>query len=54
MNFYRSDDFATVAYFYLDQPFSELPEIQSIEERVEGLAPVEKGKTEDEVILVAT
>lgn len=54
MNFYRSDDFATVAYFYLDQPFSELPKIQSIEERVKGLAPLEEAKTEEEVILVAT
>jgi hypothetical protein len=28
VNFYRSDDFAAVAYFYLDQPSNNLPGIQ--------------------------
>jgi len=32
-NFYRSDDFASTAYYYLDSPHNELPEIQSIEIR---------------------
>ncbi|MBN1481709.1 DUF2961 domain-containing protein [candidate division KSB1 bacterium] len=29
-NFFRSDDVAAVAYFYLDKPVNELPEIQDI------------------------
>lgn len=29
VNFYRSDDYAAVAYFYLDKPVSNLPEIQN-------------------------
>ena len=33
-NFYRSDDMAAVAYFYLDGPTNNLPRIQSLETRV--------------------
>ncbi|MDA0196329.1 MAG: DUF2961 domain-containing protein [Bacteroidetes bacterium] len=29
-NYYRSDDVAAVAYFYLDKPISDLPEIQPL------------------------
>jgi len=36
-NFYRRDDVSAVAFFYLDQPVSELPPIQPIEERIAGL-----------------
>jgi len=32
-NFYRSDDVSSTAYFYLDKPSSNLPEIQSPEDR---------------------
>jgi D-arabinan exo alpha-(1,3)/(1,5)-arabinofuranosidase (non-reducing end) len=32
-NFYRSDDIAATAYFYLDKPRSELPVIQDVEIR---------------------
>ena len=36
-NFYRSDDVSATAYFYLDKPASELPAIQSIEDRVKDM-----------------
>jgi len=36
-NFYRSDDVSATAYFYLDKPVSDLPAIQKVEERVEGM-----------------
>ncbi len=32
-NYYRSDDVAAVAYFYLDRPGGVLPALQSSEER---------------------
>lgn len=32
-NFYRSDDWSSTAYFYLDKPTSQLPEIQNVEMR---------------------
>jgi hypothetical protein len=42
-NFYRSDDVAAVAYFYLDRPGGVLPPIASAAERVAGLRlPVAK------------
>jgi hypothetical protein len=34
VNFYRSDDVSATAYFYLDAPSSELPELQPVTERV--------------------
>ncbi|NPE30388.1 DUF2961 domain-containing protein, partial [Methanococcoides sp. SA1] len=36
-NFYRSDDVSATAYFYLDKPESNLPEIISKEERISNL-----------------
>ncbi len=36
-NFYRQDDWSAAAYFYLDKPESKLPDIASVEERIEGL-----------------
>ena len=36
-NFYRSDDVAAVAYFYLDKPVSELPKIQGLKIRTADL-----------------
>jgi hypothetical protein len=38
-NFYRSDDVAAVAYFYLDRRENGLPEIASAEERMAGIRP---------------
>jgi hypothetical protein len=32
-NFYRSDDWSSTAYFYLDKPTNQLPEIQNVEMR---------------------
>lgn len=32
-NFYRSDDWSSTAYFYLDKPVSELPDLKNIELR---------------------
>jgi len=37
-NFYREDDVSSTAYFYLDKPASELPELAPIELRTEGLS----------------
>jgi len=34
VNFYRSDDYAATAYFYLDRPESSLKELAGVEERV--------------------
>ncbi|MDP4129936.1 MAG: DUF2961 domain-containing protein [Bacteroidota bacterium] len=34
MNFYRSDDYSATAYFYLDRPESNLPELAGVSERV--------------------
>jgi len=36
-NFYRSDDFSSTAYFYLDKPENDLPPIQSIQIRTTKL-----------------
>jgi len=36
-NFYRQDDWSAAAYFYLDKPESNLPDIAPVEERIEGL-----------------
>ncbi|HYG28975.1 MAG TPA: glycoside hydrolase family 172 protein [Allosphingosinicella sp.] len=38
-NFYRSDDVAAVAYFYLDRPVSGLPALASASERLAALRP---------------
>jgi len=37
INFYREDDVSAVAYFYLDKPSNDLPELLNIEERVKEL-----------------
>ncbi len=37
VNFYRSDDYSSVAYFYLDQPVNDLPEIQGLGMRIYNL-----------------
>ena len=34
INFYRVDDYSATAYFYLDQPVSNLPELVSVKERI--------------------
>ena len=36
-NFYRQDDWSAAAYFYLDKPESNLPDIAPVEKRIEGL-----------------
>jgi hypothetical protein len=36
-NFYRRDDVSAIAYFYFDQPSSNLPPIQAVNERVKDL-----------------
>ena len=36
-NFEREDDWSSCAYFYLDRPRSELPELDPVEKRIEGL-----------------
>lgn len=42
-NYYRSDDVAAVAYFYLDRPEGVLPAIAPPEERMAGIRqPPEK------------
>ncbi len=33
-NFYRSDDYSATAYFYLDKPVSDLPELMPVSERI--------------------
>jgi hypothetical protein len=38
-NFYRSDDVAAVAYFYLDRPANTLPAIAPAAERLAALRP---------------
>ena len=38
-NFYRSDDVAAVAYFYLDRPENGLPAIAPAAERTAALRP---------------
>ena len=37
INYYRSDDYASVVWFYLDKKENELPKIASIDERIFGL-----------------
>lgn len=37
VNFYRRDDYSSVAYFYLDRPTTGLPRLQPVKERVENL-----------------
>jgi hypothetical protein len=39
VNFYRSDDVAAVAYFYLDRPENGLPTIMAANGRLAGLRP---------------
>jgi hypothetical protein len=36
-NFYRSDDYSSVAYFYLDRPADDLTEIQGVGMRIYNL-----------------
>jgi hypothetical protein len=36
-NFYRSDDVSSVAYFYLNKPFSNLPEMKDKQLQIEGM-----------------
>jgi Protein of unknown function (DUF2961) len=36
-NFERQDDWSSCAYFYLDRPYSELPELDPVEKRVEAI-----------------
>ena len=36
-NFYRSDDVSATAYFYLNKPSNNLPTIQTVKERTEGM-----------------
>ena len=42
VEFFRQDDIATVAYFYLDRPASELPPIQSMQVRLAGMDPIKQ------------
>lgn len=35
LNFYRSDDYSATAYFYLDRPDSDLPELAPLAERLQ-------------------
>jgi len=37
VNFFRRDDYSSVAYFYLDRPTTELPRLQPVDERTEHL-----------------
>jgi len=39
LNFYRSDDYAATAYFYLDRPANDLPALAPVDQRCQGLAP---------------
>jgi len=41
MNFYRSDDYSAVAFFYLDRPTSNLPQLADVEQRTSNLKGVE-------------
>jgi len=36
-NFYRSDDVSSVAYFYLNRPYSNLPDLKDKQLRIEGM-----------------
>ena len=53
INFYRQDDFASVAYFYLDRPTSELPALQDHDTLVKGLDPLLPPEKPEETILLA-
>jgi hypothetical protein len=37
VNFYRVDDYSAVSYFYLDKPFSNLPVLADVQQRVVGV-----------------
>lgn len=37
INFFRTDDYASVSYFYLDRPSSELPALAALATRIAGL-----------------
>ncbi len=37
VNFYRTDDYSSVAYFYLDRPVNDLPGIQEAGMRIFNL-----------------
>jgi len=37
VNFFRRDDYSSVAYFYLDRPTTDLPRLQSVQERTANL-----------------
>ena len=37
VNFYRRDDYSSVAYFYLDRPTTDLPRLQRAQERIANL-----------------
>jgi hypothetical protein len=37
VNFYRSDDLASVSYFYLDKPFTTLPSLPAVDVRTRGV-----------------
>ena len=39
VNFYRSDDYAATAYFYLDSPVDQLPPLPTVTDRVRELKP---------------
>lgn len=39
VNFYRRDDFSSVAYFYLDRPTNGLPALAPVEQRTAKLRP---------------
>jgi hypothetical protein len=39
LNFYRSDDYAATAYFYLDSPADGLPPLAPVADRVRGTRP---------------
>lgn len=54
INFYRQDDFATVAYFYLDRPVSDLPPLQDVAVRTAGLRSTDAPKDRDAHILLET
>jgi hypothetical protein len=36
-NFYRVDNYSSIAFFYLDKPSSNLPPMPAVSERIKGL-----------------
>ena len=52
INFYRQDDFATVAYFYLNRPESNLPRIQGIDELLKKFEKADEPDSKD-IVLIA-